>query len=286
MPDEGNPTLRWGLIGAIVLTIVGIIARGPILLTGRSLLGSGSSQSQAGAAAFYLAIGCLSLLAYPAMLFACGILAARGSGNARSGASAGALAMAISTLVTRVIDLLLPTGGSSTADLSDPTTSAVFLASYSFCGLPIAIGIAAAFGAGVGALGGLIGRLFYRDPYEEEEELMASMPYPPYPNMPGPYPSMPGPYPGAPYAAAPPPEYQYGYQPGGVAQGYPYPTGPLAPPPGTYPPPIYGYGPPGYAPPGDVPPMYVPPQPPQVYMPDGEAISHEGFQPEPPARPL
>src|SRR5437868_4938892 len=152
MPDEGSPALRWGLTGAIGLTVVGILAWGPILLTGSDLLGVASGRAQAGAAAFYLAIGCLSLIAYPAILFTIGILAARGTGLARSGASAGAIAMVISNLIITVVELFASSRESATVDLSDAGAATIFLTSYAFCSLPILLSLVAAFGAGVGAL--------------------------------------------------------------------------------------------------------------------------------------
>lgn len=281
MPGEGSPALRWGLMGAIGLTIIGILARGPILLTGSDLLGATSDRAQAGAVAFYLAIGCLSLIAYPAILFAVGILAARGTGVARSGASAGAIAMVFSNLIILLVGIFAPPRESQAADLSYTGDAIVFITTYAFCSLPALLSIAAVFGAGVGSLGGLIGRLFYRDPFEEEDEQMAmSVALAQYlgilPMSGGP--SMP-PAPGySPYPPYPP------YPPsGGGMQGHPYPSTQFAPPPpGVYPPPApyppyappapptYGYAPPPYVPPGGAYPMYAQPQPPDFSASSGD----------------
>ncbi|MGZ3666833.1 MAG: hypothetical protein ACXVDA_20400, partial [Ktedonobacterales bacterium] len=210
MPGEGSPTLRWGLTGAIGLTVIGILAWGPILLTGNDLLGAVSGRVQAGATAFYLAIGCLSLIAYPAILFAVGILAARDTGRAQSGATAGATAMVISNLIITLVELFTPSLQSATVTLSNTADATAFFTSYAFCSLPTILTVAATFGAGVGSLGGLIGRLFYRDPFEDDEEPMpidvahaqylgilpvsGGLPMPPPPGVP---------YPSAPYSPPP-----------------------------------------------------------------------------------
>jgi hypothetical protein len=271
MPGEGSPALRWGLTGAIGLTVIGILAWGPILLTGSNLLGAVSDRAQAGAAAFYLAIGCLSLIAYPAILFTVGILAARGTGHARSGASAGAIAMVFSNLIILLVELFAPARESANIDLSDTGAGIAFITSYAFCSLPTILTVAAMFGGGVGSLGGLIGRLFYRDPFEDDDEQMAVdaahaqylgiLPVsggPPTPPSPG------APYPGAPYPPPPPPGSGYSpyppypeyppYPPGYHQTGapaYAYPPPQFAPPPGAYPPPAPypPYAPPPYAPP-------------------------------------
>ncbi len=274
MPGEGSPEIHWGLIGAIGLTVIGILARGPVLVTGSNLLGATTDQAQAGAAAFYLAIACLTVIAYPAILVTAGIFAARDSGMARSGARAGAMAMIISALVMILFDLLLPAREAPRADVSGAGASVAFFSSYIFCTLPILLSIAGAFGASVGSLGGIIGRRFYRDPLPEPPPMsvaeaqylgilpvsngpaMPGVPNAPYPGAPYPPPSPPG-YPQyPPYPPPPPPGYpQYppyppGYQPapGAGAPGYPYPPAPYAPPPpGAYP----------------QPPQYPPQQPPQ-----------------------
>lgn len=262
LPGEGNPTLRWGLTGAIGLTVIGVLFRGPILLTGSDLLGGAPDQTHIDAAIFYFAIGCLSLIAYPAILFTCGIFAARDTGKQRSGATTGATAMVISDLIITLAGLFTPAREAQTADLSNAAVAVAFLTSYTFCGLPIRLGILAAFGATVGALGGRIGRRFYRDPLEDvqmpmsvaEAQYLGILPIPDVPPMPG----MPGaPYPGAPFAPPPPPgyppypthpPYPPGYQRGTGAPAYPYPPAQFAPPPpGVYP----------------QPPQYPPQQPPQ-----------------------
>lgn len=287
MPGEENPALRWGLTGAIGLTVIGILARGPILLTGSDLLGAASERAQAGAAAFYLAIGCLSLIAYPAILVTIGILAARGTGVARSGASAGAIAMVFSNLIILLIGVLAPPKELQAADLSYTGDAIAFITSYAFCSLPALLTIAAVFGSAVGSLGGLIGRLFYRDPFEEEDEQMAMMAQVQYPGI-LPVPGAPGaPYPGIPYPPPPPPGYppyrEYSpYPPEGGAPAYPYPPpAQFALPPGAYPPPApyppysppappaYGNAPRPYAPPEGAYPLYASPPPPDFLAPSG-----------------
>ncbi len=277
MPGEGSPQVHWGLIGAIGLTVIGILARGPVLVTGSNLLGATTDQAQAGAAAFYLAIACLTVIAYPAILVTAGIFAARDSGLMRSGARAGAIAMIISALVLLLFDLFMPAREAPRVYLPGAGESVAFFSSYVFCTLPIVLSVAGAFGASVGSLGGFIGRRFYRDPLPApppmsvaEAQYLGILPVSDGPAMPG-VPN--APYPGAPYPPPPPPgyppypPYPPGYQPapGPGAPGYPYyPPAPYAPPPpGAYPqPPQYPpQQPPQYPPPQ--PPQYPPPQPPQ-----------------------
>lgn len=261
MPGEGSPALQWGLIGAIALTVIGILARGPVLVTGSNLLGATTDQAQAGAAAFYLAIACLTVIAYPAILFTAGILAARDTGMARSGARAGAIAMLISVFFMLLFDLFLPAKETPKVDLPGAGESTALFTSYICCTLPVLLSIAATFGVSVGSLGGFIGRRFYRDPFAEPEPMSVAeaqylgiLPISGGPAMPGapnaPYPG--AQYPGAPYPPPPGyppyPPYPPGYQPGAAEPGYPYPPAQFAPPPpGAYP----------------QPPHYPPQQPPQ-----------------------
>src|SRR5262249_50281621 len=115
---------------------------------------------------FFLIVSLLVGLASVATLFVAGIFAARDTGLARSGASAGVLAIFVSCLVVLLMYLLLfsetPRPSLAEFGISDEEFRRVatgYLIVSSMCGLAIG----AALGAGIGALGGLIGRTLYDD---------------------------------------------------------------------------------------------------------------------------
>src|SRR5262249_61273956 len=96
----GNTTIKWGLYAGIALTVGDLFFFSPALLHVRLETGSAGFI-------FFLIAALLVGLASVAALFVAGILAARDTGLARSGASVGVLAIIVSGLVVLLMYLLL-----------------------------------------------------------------------------------------------------------------------------------------------------------------------------------
>ncbi len=162
-------------------------------------------------------------------------MAARESGSVGAASLAGLLAGGVGALVNSAVSMILlfvfPTTLSSLSTTStlDSDTGAFFIAGF-VIGAIFSLVIWGGLGAGLGALGGLIGQNQFRAAHPElvQPYPYAYAPYSGYPPAPpmGAYPPPPGAYPPPPGVLPPPP-----------ATPYP-PTPPAERPPvsGTYPP--------------------------------------------------
>jgi hypothetical protein len=243
MQRSGNPAVRYGLIfGGIIaaLVLVDILAR-----AGSGVVAGGGNAVGG--------LGCLFALISIVLLGAAGWMAARATGRTGSGAIAGLLAglvgSAILAITLIVLVLVLPQSDFTSVVTSQGRHLApaearrvVTIAIIFFDAILVLVVVG--LGAGLGALGGLIGKGQYNGPVNA------------YPQS---Y------YQGPPQGFAPPPA---GYPPTGYpSQGnYPPPGAPgNYPPPGSYPPQQGSYPPPGaYPPPGSYP-------PPAGYPPEDDA---------------
>ncbi len=228
--QSGNPAVRQGLVFGGLIALVSIIQSLTQFLVGGvdAVVGQANSQGVPG-------LGALAFLATLALLFLAGMFTARQNSRVGSATIAGLIAGAIGGLVSGIIVVIglsfgsiPPTPASSGLHI---TRSVLILAGVFVAILFLLFYIA--LGAGVGAIGGLIGRTYYRSrhPAPSYQESM----YQGYP-QPGAYPP-----------------------PG----GYPYPQPGAYPPPGEYP-----YPPPGgYPPPPQPYPQPYPPQQPQEHLP-------------------
>lgn len=224
---RANPMVGWGLgLGAIA----GVLSA--LTTLGRLFAPLGGARAFTGIG---LLVGLIGLIAY----FLAGMLTARVTGTIGTGTIAGLLAglaaAVISVAVSAVVILTRPRlyfgsalGALSSSRVHIPLSTLVALSMIS---LVFSILVDIGLGAGIGALGALVGRgSAPRQPYQETL----------YQGMPGAYPPPPGGYAPAPGAYPPP------------AGGYPPPPGSYPPPPGSYPPP------PGSYPPSSVPSAYPP----------------------------
>ena len=218
-PPSGNPAFKYALMIGGGLGVIGalnaLLALTPMGLAVRGL------------------VGILIFLVALAGFLVTGMLTARQTGTVGSGAISGLLAgiiyAVIAYVVNAVVVILDPSaitsalntalGPSGAANPPLPTQQLVLISAVVdvVCGGLLLAGI----GAGMGALGGLIGQSQYRGKN-------------PQPAFGAPYPGMPGAYP-------PPPGYNPGYGPVPPPPGY-------GQAPGAYPPPPSAYAPPAYPP--------------------------------------
>ncbi len=194
--NAGKVAFQWGLIFGLIL---GLVDAGILLLNAFV----NSASGNAGLALLFSVIGfLLGLAAY----FVAGILASNKTGKVSTGTFAGLWTGAIYGVIGFVVSMTLfftvslpklqnASTYPSTSSLSPDTfrTAAIFGGvGFAIFGICLAVGL----GAGLGSLGGLIGK---------STSKVARPTYPPYANQP-PYPGQPyppyanqPPYPGQPY---------------------------------------------------------------------------------------
>ncbi len=238
--QSGNPAVRQGLAFGGLIALVSFVQSVTQFLVGGvdAVVGSAGSRSVPG-------LGAIAFLADLALLFLAGMFTARQNGKVGSATIAGLIAGVLGGLVAGIIVVIGlavgPIPPTPTASGIQITRSLLILGGV-FAAIFIWL-FYAGLGAGVGAIGGLIGRNTHRSRYPAPgyQESM----YQGYP-QPGAYPPPPG---GSPYPGAYPP-------PGGYAE----------PQPGAYPPPPQPYPQP-YPSQEHLPPYpsqeHLPPYPPQ-----------------------
>lgn len=242
----GSHVFRNGLIFGAVLGLFGVgntliqWITGSYQLAGRSTENFSSvSLNNTGGSSI---LGCLVFLAMLALTFIAGALTARGTGQVGSGTLAGLLAGVFGGLIGGIASVLvmafliapgleIPAGASWTPPQARGF-AIVITAGVSFLVLLAEMG----FGAGMGALGGLVGSSGKRKPLPLPPTLSTSG-YPGMPMQPGPAPQA-GPYPTNPAYPAYPGSPLYQPQPDNPASppqpgASPYPPQPGNPP---YPP--------------------------------------------------
>jgi len=174
----GNTTIKWGLIAGILLSVGSLIYNGPQLL---HMQVGGQPGNSVTAGADLITITILLLLVFGlgtlTVLFVAGLLAARETGLARSGAAAAILAAVTVTTFQTFLSLLFsldtPQATLDSLGVHDEALRQFVTASliiYTLCGLAISTAVA----AGIGALGGLIGRMLFDA--EEEDVLDPALP--------------------------------------------------------------------------------------------------------------
>lgn len=216
--SSNRAAIRWGIIFGVIIGVIGIISSVILRAAFGGVLSSGSQQDIVNASGGILALTCVPCLLYLVLLFVSGIFPARETGNVGQGAIGGLIAGVVGEIISGVVGLIIdaisPLHISPAANGGSAISTAGFGAAAGIVGIIVGIIILGALGAGLGALGGLIGKGQYRGPTAAYQDSMyQGMGQPPqgYPPQPG--------YP------------QYPQQP----QGYP----PQQPPenPGAYPPP-------------------------------------------------
>lgn len=231
MESQRNPAVKWGLIFGGLLILLGLINYGIEYATGalnvpvtRGAIG----RLNLGAS---LAQSCIVFLVVVGLYFLAGMMTARENGRVGSGSIAGLIAGALYGVVAATVAVItVQTRGLQGAGASiNPTTAHSILIVVSIVVVVLAIAFECGIGAGIGALGGLVGRNQY-DRTHPAQPMVGSL-YTPMAPPPG-YP--PSGYPPSGYPPAP------GYPP----SGYPPAPGAYPPPPAAYPPPQEGAYPP------------------------------------------
>ena len=221
--SSGRAAIRWGIIFGVIIGIIGIVDTVIIRAAFGSVLSSGSQQQIVNATGGLLALSCVPCLLYLALLFVSGILPARDTGSVGQGAIGGLIAGVVGVIISGiaglVIDVVSPMHISTAASGSSGIGTIGLGAAAGIIGIIVDLVILGALGAGLGALGGLVGKNQYRGPVATYQPSM----YQGMGQQPG-YPPPPG-YPQQPQGYPPPP--QYPQQP----QDYPPQN------PGSYPPP-------------------------------------------------
>ncbi len=180
---SGSPAVRLGLVFGGLIVLVSIIENVTSLLIARGGASSGLMNSRVG-----LGLSAIVYLADVALLFLAGMFTARQNGKVRSatiaGLIAGAIAGPLDAIMTFVILFVgwMPSTTVTAPSLFDIMHSTLFygIIILTFLSLLFYAGL----GAGVGAIGGLIGKNNYQSRH----------PIPGYP-QPGAYPPSPQPYP-------------------------------------------------------------------------------------------
>ncbi len=257
MEQGHSPVMRWGVLFGIIIAILGALQQG---LSGDVLRAAQGPSTAVSAGAALEGVGVLIIdVTFLLLLGLTGLLTSRETGTVGSGAFAGAVAAVIGGLVATVVSLALFRSTLSALPINFGALDE--RGQRAVIGVVILSGMCSTFiygviGAGLAAIGGLIGRAFY-NPYvygtydgHDGYDAYGEPVYPPAP--PGPYQAPPPgypmypPYPGPGYPPAPPagPYPAAPGQPGGYPQypqsgGYPHypPQQPSAYPP--LPPPQY-----------------------------------------------
>jgi hypothetical protein len=144
---RANPTLRWGLTFGV---IAGLVSVGQFALP-YAAPGT-AAASIAGAAVFIVLLG---------LYFVAGILAGRRAGSTSSGGLAGLLAGVVATIIGGAVTILIvavaPHTYAQAAGLGHLATPRRVLVALAFAGMLRGLLVQGSCGAGLGALGGLIG---------------------------------------------------------------------------------------------------------------------------------
>lgn len=242
MDRQGNPAVKWGLIFGGALILVAIINFAIEYATGALNTATSTTSLATPRLGATLAQGCVVFLIEVALYFLAGMLTARVNGRIGSAAIAGVIAGAMAGVAGAIIAVF--TLANRASAVMPPNVNMTPEAYHSFVvtigiigavfGLLIAIGI----GAGIAALGGLVGRSQFAQAHPPQPMLESyyspvAPPPPGYPAHPQGYPPTPGAYPpsGAPGAYPPPYPPQY---PSQGAAPYPPQEAPQNPP--QYPP--------------------------------------------------
>ena len=230
MDRQRNPAVKWGLIFGGLLILLALINLGIEFATGTLTAAASPSPLASMNIGASLLEGCLVFLIELALFFVAGLLTARENGRIGSAAIAGVIAGALAgvvgaiiaavTLLSRPAAIVVPTGLNMTLE-GYHTFLLVVTIFGAILGLALDIGI----GAGMAALGGLVGRSQFERTHSPQP--MSETYYTPMAPAPG-YPVHPqGGYPQGGYPPAP-----GAYPPAGAPEGYP----PQQYPPQQYPP--------------------------------------------------
>ena len=225
MPPQqtGRPALRNGLIFGAILAAVGLgnsliqWLAGAYVVSTHAVNGFTSvNVNDTGPTAF---LGCVVFLAVLALTFVAGMLAARRTGKVGTGSIAGLIAGAFSALVGGTLSLVVnivlvaPALQVPAASTMTPSQVQALFIGTTVAGLILRLFFDSGVGAGMGALGGLLGANTYRKSLPVGPAPYAPV-YPGMPGMPGAGPApQPWPYANPQYPSQYPPQYPSQYPP-------------------------------------------------------------------------
>lgn len=177
-----NPAMRYGLIFGVILAVLGVANSVRSLVTG-AYANAGSGTVDAAGTLIGLALLVIGIVLY----LLAGRSAAAQTGRVGTGAVAGLIAGLVSSVVGAIVLIAIVLGApvpsipaSATGTLTQDQFATIYRGA-AIGGAIVSIAFAAGIGAGLGALGGLMGKSAYEKTH------------PPMPmGMPGAYPPPPG----------------------------------------------------------------------------------------------
>ncbi len=216
-PNSGRVAFRYGLIIGLILAVVEVIL---LVITSLSFAASTPSSSSvsgiSSSSIFSIILGILGFLLGLAAYFVAGILASRQTGKVSTGVFSGMWTGGFYGLIGCIAYIILfftvtlgptLTRYAQTNPANQVNSFHSILIGSALVGSLIGIALAIGWGAGLGALGGLIGRNSWRA--RHPQPLYPGQPYPGQPYVPMPqYPPAQG------YPAQQPWPYPYQVQPG------------------------------------------------------------------------
>jgi len=239
MDRQRNPAVKWGLIFGGLLILLALINLGIEFATGTQTAATSPSPLASMHLGASLLQGCIVFLIELALFFVAGLLTARENGRVGSAAIAGVIAGALAaivgaiitavTLLSRPLTTIVPPGARMTPDQYHS-----FLLTIVIIGVIIGVAFDIGIGAGMAALGGLVGKSQFDRTHLGQP--MAETYYTPMAPAPG-YPVHPqGSYPQGGYPQGGYPPAPGAYPPAGAPEGYPPQYPPQQYPPQQYPP--------------------------------------------------
>ncbi len=228
MDRQRNPAVKWGLIFGGALILVAIVNYAIEYATGATTAPTSATSLGSSGLGVTLAQACVVFLIEVALYFAAGVMTARENGRVGSAAIAGVIAGAMAGVAGAIIAIItITTRASAVVPPSVRMTPAAyhsFILTVGIIGAVFGLLFAIGIGAGIAALGGLVGRNQF-DKAHPAQPMLESYYSPMAPPPPG-YPAHPQGYPPAPGA----------YPPAGAPGAYPPPYPPQQYPPQQYPP--------------------------------------------------
>ena len=163
MERQGNPAVKWGLIFGGLLLLVGLIDLGIQFATGSLDPNAATAiAAQPGRIGPLLGLGCLFFLIEVSLFFLAGMFTARENGRVGSAAIAGLIAGVVYAVIAAIVEVITLNG--RFAQIL-PNASAARLQSIFIVVAIIVVLLVFVFsggiGAGIAALGGLVGRSQY-----------------------------------------------------------------------------------------------------------------------------
>lgn len=163
MERQGNPAVRWGLIFGGLLLIVGLINLAIQFAMGSLDPNAATAiAAQPGRIGPLLGLGCLFFLIEGSLFFLAGMFTARENGRVGSAAIAGLIAGVVYAIIGAIVEVLTLNGRFSQMlpNVSAARLQSIFIVVAIIVVILIFV-FSGGIGAGIAALGGLVGRSQY-----------------------------------------------------------------------------------------------------------------------------